>query len=153
MADSRCCAPVVLPSGIYLPVRPPTSCARPSRAEYITRLMVLVGQQMLRQLHLADSCPHDAGAAQGAFQAIPGPRIAAQDVGQGPVRDGELAPEERPFDILGACGPVGHQGRGPDAVSAAVAQDDATDGKVLFGRDPRLFQLVSVPEVPREEFG
>src|SRR4051812_45722941 len=34
MADSRCCAPVVLPSVIYLPVRPPTSCARPSRDEY-----------------------------------------------------------------------------------------------------------------------
>ena len=65
----------------------------------VERLVMLVGQQVLGQLRLADGGPHDAASAQPALQAIPGHRVAAEDAGQGPERDAELAQEQRAFDV------------------------------------------------------
>ena len=65
--------------------------------------MMLVSQEVLGQLRLADGRPRDAEAAQSAFQTIPIHRIVAEDVGQGPERDAELVQEQRPFDILSAA--------------------------------------------------
>ena len=83
---------------------------------------MLVGQQVLGQLRLADGGPHDAEAAEPALQAIPGHRVLAEDAGQGPERDAELAQEQGAFDVFGAGGHVGHQERGPDAVGGPVLQ-------------------------------
>jgi len=65
---------------------------------FVFIVMLLVGDQMARQtLGRLDGCPDQAEPAQGAFQPIPGHRRTAEDLGQRPEGDGELA-EKR-----GAC--------------------------------------------------
>src|SRR5512143_3895621 len=71
----------------------------------IAGLMMLVGQQMRRQLGLADGGPYDAEATQGAFPAIPSHVGRAEDTGQGPERDAEFAQEQRPLGLPVADGP------------------------------------------------
>ena len=55
-----------------------------------------------RAIHLADGGPHDAEAAQSAFQAIPIHRAVSESVSQRPERDTELAEEQRNLDVLQA---------------------------------------------------
>ena len=62
------------------------------------RRVLLVGGQVAGQTVCGrDGCPDQAGPAERAFQAVPVHRRAAEDLGQRPERDGELA-EKR-----GAC--------------------------------------------------
>src|SRR5262249_13880598 len=82
-----------------------------------------------------------------------GHRVAAEDTGQCPIRDAELAEEQRPFDVLGAPGHVGHQERGPDAVGGAVLPEDPPDWDRLLDRHAVVLQLVPVCEAGWEEFG
>jgi hypothetical protein len=116
----------------------------------IEGLVMLVGQQMRRQLRLAEGRPRDAEAAQGTCAAIPGHRVAAEDMRQRPERDAELTQEQRPFEVLGTRCQVGHEERGPDAVGSAVLQADAPDRDLPLGRVAVILEPVSVGEVRGE---
>ena len=76
----------------------------------------------------------------------------AEDAGQSPERDAELAQEQRPLDFIGARRHVGHEERGSDAIGGPVGEADASDHHALLGRDAVAHQLVS-EEVAREQFG
>src|SRR5262249_42931270 len=119
----------------------------------IESLVMLIGHEVLGQSRLADSSPHDTEAAEPAFQAIPEHRVVAEDAGQGPERDAELAEEQGALDVFGACSQVGHQKRWPDAVGGAVPQSDAPDQGLLLGREPVVLEPVSAGEVRGEQLG
>jgi hypothetical protein len=110
-------------------------------------------QTLQRVTRLADGGPHDAAAAEPAFQVVPEHRVVAEDPGQGPERNAEAAQEQGPLDVGGARRQLGHQERGPDAVGGPVLQDDPPDSDSLFGRRAGVLQLIAVVEIGREQLG
>src|SRR5512135_51436 len=119
----------------------------------VESLVMFIRHEVLGQSRPADGGPHDAGAAEAALQAIPEPGIVAEDTGQGPERDAELAEEQRALDIISTCRQVGHQERRPDAIGGAIPQGDASDQDLLLGREAVVLESVSVGEVRWEQLG
>ena len=119
----------------------------------VDRLVMLVGQEVGRDLGPPDGRPHDARPPQAARQPIPVHRVAAEDAGQRPERDAEGPQEQRALDVRDAGRHVGHEERGPDAVGGAVPQADAPDRRPPLGRRPVVLQLVPPVEAGREQLG
>ena len=114
--------------------------------------MVLVGQEVFGDIRLAYGGAHDAEPAQPTLLAVPVHRVAAEDLGQRPIRNAELAEEQRAFDVRDARRHVGHEERGPDAVGGPVLPEDAPHREPLFDRHAAVLQLVPPGEVRREQF-
>src|SRR5262249_57507498 len=101
----------------------------------VARLVVLVGQQVLRYLDLADGGADDAVASQAFSQAIPVHRPLAEDTGQGPEGHAEGTQEQRPLDGVGAARQVGQdEGRANgEGLSGSLEADTAQAQAGLLG--------------------
>ena len=115
--------------------------------------MMLIGQEMHGQFSPADGRPHHAKPAQAALQAVPIHGIAAEDAGQGPERCAKLAEEQWAFDLFGPARHVGHQVRGPEAISDTVPGENAADQDFLLIRLAVVLELIAVGEVGGKQFG
>jgi len=104
---------------------------------------MLVGQEVLGQFRPANGSPDEAEPSQAAFEAIPVHWVAAEHAGQRPERDGELAEQQRAWDVVGAGGRVRHEERGPDAVGGAILEDQASDGDLLLEREAIILEAIS----------
>src|SRR5262249_20914346 len=104
------------------------------------RLVVLVGQQVLRQAGLPDRGADYAVAPEADLKAIPVSVVAAEDAGDGPEGDAEGAEEEGVGDVVGGAGQVGQREAGADGEglagglepNAAQAQAELLRGAVIL---------------------
>ena len=119
----------------------------------IASLVMLVGQEVFGDFTAADGGSDQTEIAEGALEAMPKRRMAAENPGQSPVGNGELAQEQGVFDGRDMGGAVGHDKGRSNGIGSAIGESDAAERKVELGGDATVLEAIAEVKTGRKEFG